>query len=387
MNRPAPAVGLALGYAAYFTVLGVLVPFWPVWLHARGMGGSEIGLLVAAGVWIRVVGGPLAGHVADLLGRRRRPIVVLAWSACLVFTLYPLCGGFWSLMAVSLAFGIATTSVLPLADSLTMLVVAGRGGSYGRVRLWGSLAFLAAAALAGLALERLPPDAVWAIALGLLCGHAAVSMLLPEVRTPPSPGGGMPLRRLLRVRGLVAVVAGASLVQGGHAMYYGFSTLHWQASGIPSGTIGMLWAIGVVAEIALFSWRGLVVRLGAGGLLLLGGLGGAVRWSLTAATTDVGALVVLQTLHALTFGATHLGAVAYVARALPAELSASGQALYSGVGSGLVLGLALAAAGPLYEAMAGRAYLVMAAMSVAGLLVVARGLARGRRLEWPWRRR
>src|SRR5205807_306807 len=78
----------------------------------------------------------------------------------------------------------------------------------------------------------------------------------------------------------LSVVLGASLIQASHAVMYGFATLQWNARGISGPAIGALWAIGVIAEVALFALSGrLVGWFGAIGMIMLGGIGGAVRWT------------------------------------------------------------------------------------------------------------
>ena len=59
-------VRLASFYAAFLAVYGVQLPFWPVWLESKGLGPTDIGLIVATTVGARLVGNPLAAHFADL---------------------------------------------------------------------------------------------------------------------------------------------------------------------------------------------------------------------------------------------------------------------------------------------------------------------------------
>jgi MFS transporter, PPP family, 3-phenylpropionic acid transporter len=89
----------------------------------------------------------------------------------------------------------------------------------------------------------------------------------------------------------------------------------------------------------------------------------------------VALLAVLQCLHGLSFAATHLGSVQLVARAVPDHHSATAQGDFATI-VGVVMTLALAGSGVLYEAYGDRAYLAMAASAVAGGAVVFLGL-------WP----
>jgi PPP family 3-phenylpropionic acid transporter len=163
-------------------------------------------------------------------------------------------------------------------------------------------------------------------------------------------------------------IAIAAALQASHQVYYGFGTLYWRSLGFSEGMIGVLWAEGVVAEILLF-WQGsrLLARLGPLGLMIAGGAAGIVRWSLMGLVPGLLPALALQVLHALTFGATHLGAMNYLSRTVPPGAAASAQALYSGASSGIGGGLVMLGAGALYAEFGGRAYLFMTILSAAGL--------------------
>ena len=181
------------------------------------------------------------------------------------------------------------------------------------------------------------------------------------------------IRRLLSDSRFWLLVVSASALQASHQVYYGFGTLYWRGLGFSDTVIGVLWAEGVVAEVVLF-WYGapIVARLGPLGLLALGGVGGIVRWSLMGLVPGLPAAAALQLLHALTFGASHLGAMYMLARSVPPEAAASAQSLYAALSAGLGSGLVMLAAGTLYAAYGGQAYLFMALLSAGGLAGVWR---------------
>jgi PPP family 3-phenylpropionic acid transporter len=163
----------------------------------------------------------------------------------------------------------------------------------------------------------------------------------------------------------------AALIQGSHAVYYAFSTLHWQAAGLSTGFIGLLWALGVLAEIILFVFgRPVVERLGLRGLALLAAGAGVLRWTVTAFTNEPAVLVVIQLLHGLTFGAMHLAAMRALV-GLPAGLSGRAQTLLASAVSASTGGL-MWASGWLYGAVGGFAFLAMAALCVVAAALAAR---------------
>ena len=157
-----------------------------------------------------------------------------------------------------------------------------------------------------------------------------------------------------------------SATQGAHALYYAFGTLHWQSLGIGPVVIGLLWSIGVVFEIALFAVsRAVVTMLGPTRLILIAAIASIVRWSVIALNPPLAVLFAVQSLHALTFGAAHLGAVHFISEAVPERLSATAQGLYAATAAGLFMGGLLLASGPLYAALGSQAFLVMGGLGVA----------------------
>ncbi len=145
----ATAVRLAAFYGAVFAVVGVQPPFWPVWLEARGLSAGEIGLVIAASFWPRVVTSLVIPHHADRLGERRRPMVLLAAITLIGVALFALADRFWMLMGLSLVTGATFAAILPLGEALALQEAHEHRISYGRVRLWGSITFIVAAIAGG----------------------------------------------------------------------------------------------------------------------------------------------------------------------------------------------------------------------------------------------
>ncbi|MGH6916704.1 MAG: MFS transporter, partial [Geminicoccaceae bacterium] len=285
------AARFSLFYGAVFASVGVHLPYWPVWLEAQGLSATEIGILLAASFWPRIVTNLVLPHQADRLGERRRPMVLLAAATFLGLVLFGLAEGFWAFLALSVITGASWASILPLGEALVLQKTRERGIAYGRVRLWGSITFILAAVGGGLWLERSGPAPVLGMLLGTIALTLVACALLPEApaadgrREPPSLG------RLLRVPGFLAFTAAAGLIQVSHAVYYGFATLHWRAAGHGETLIGWLWAEGVIAEVFFFMVAGSVLRrMRALQLLALAGALAALRWAMTALGTDLALL-------------------------------------------------------------------------------------------------
>ncbi len=371
-NAKGNTIRMAFFYAAVFGLIGIHLPFWPVWLAARGLGPTEIGVIMAASVGIKVIFNPLIAHVADRRGLRRPIMIMLAASGFFVFALFGVTTGFWSILLVSVMFFALWSPIMPLGESLTML--SGRDGSenggeldYGRIRLWGSLSFIATAVGAGHLLSGRSPDIIFWVLLMALVLIVSVTIALPATQAPAATGARFASFEVLRDRQFVVFIAACALIQASHSVYYVFGTLNWKAQGFSESVIGWLWAEGVAAEILLFAFGvRLVGRLGPAGLIFLCGLAGALRWSLTGVSDTLEMLIALQLLHAFTFGATHLGAIYFITRRVPPDLSASAQGLYSAAVMGLALGLSALAAGKLFALFGAGAYQPMALLAAAG---------------------
>ncbi|WP_316977417.1 3-phenylpropionate MFS transporter [Shumkonia mesophila] len=361
------AVRLSLFYVAFFGMIGVYMPFWPVWLVSRGLEPTEIGLLLGIAAGVRLFAAPLIAGVGDRSGRRRRLIAALAIGALAAFALYAWTLGFWPILAVTVLFTVVWSPLMPLGETLVNLAVRRHGLQYGPIRLWGSLGFIVAAVIGGRALVGRPDDIIFWLLLGLVAATAAACGLLPEA--PPDDDGGRrpPLRSVLANPGFLLFLAAAGLIQSSHGVYYGFGTLYWKTLGYSEAAIGALWAEGVIAEVVLFAFSGRITkRFSPSALILIGALAAVARWTVTGLTGALPAVALMQLLHALTFGATHLGAITFIMQRVPPALSATAMSLYGSVLAGLAMGASILLSGPLYAAFGGGAYLAMTGIGVAG---------------------
>jgi PPP family 3-phenylpropionic acid transporter len=375
------AFRLAVFYAALFVALGVQVPFLPLWLAAKGLNPGAIGVVLSLPMIVRMLAIPFATHAADRRDALHTVIVIASAVAILGYGVLGLAEG---VVAITLAYALASaffTPLLPLADAYALRGLGHIGRAYGPVRMWGSAAFIVGTFGAGLLLDVIATrDLIWIMVGSLAISAAAALALSPlTLRDDGSPGKLLPFARdLLRDPVLLAAAAAASLIQASHAVYYGFSALDWTRAGFDGGAIGALWALGVVAEIALFAVSGRL-SIAPTMLIVLGGAGAVIRWGAMAFDPPPVLLPLLQCLHALSFGATHLGAVAVVARRAPAELAASAQG-YFAVALGLVMAAAMGVSGVIYARWGNFAYGAMALAAAAGgiFAIAAHRLARGK---------
>lgn len=374
-SRFGEAHRLAAAYVALFFTAGVYMPYWPVWLAARGLGAQEVGLFLGVGGWARIVV-PWLGAWVDRTGKSARAIAIAGGSVFATFLVFEHVHGFVALAALTLVLGVAYAPLIPLLDGIAISASAAGRLDYGRVRLWGSASFIAASVAGGAVLEGRDPSLV----LRGLQASAAVLFLAtlwvahgsaPAVaRTPAKAGerdavGDTP--------GIVVFLACASCLMAAHGVLYGFATKHWQNVGIEESTIGWFWGVGVIAEVVLFALGTRVVAwIGPRGLLIVAGIGGVVRWAGLGSTSEVPITFLIQLLHATTFGALHLGAMAWVRSHVAPGAIHRATSLYVALPSGAALALSMSAGGWLFERFAGQAYYAMFGLAVIGAVLAWR---------------
>ncbi len=379
MPRISNPIRLAFCSVAVFAFMGLHLPFWPVWLAAHGISPRGIGVLVAMGYFTRLFAVPAFTYLADVLGDRRAPFIWLSLVHLGGLCAFWFVDGFWAVALVTVIETAAWSPLIPLKESLTMGWVAVRGYDYGRIRLWGSVSFIVMSVVGGFLLS---PFGTNAILVGLIL--LTLVMILSGFMLPNDPRkydrrngeqgsrAKVSLRAvaaLLKTPGFILFLLAASAVTASHAVYYAFGTLNWQHLGYSNSFIGALWAVGVLAEIVLFALSARFIRrVSPPVLIMLGASAAVVRWTWVSFDPHWIVLIGLQALHAVTFGAAHLGVMHYIARAVPVELAATAQGLYAAIGGGIVMGLVMLAAGPIYADLGALAYLPMAGLGGIGLV-------------------
>ncbi len=366
---------MALHYVCLFGGTGVSLPFAGLWFRAQGLSGADIGILLAAPMLGRLITGPAVAVWADGFRYRRTALAILAVVAAAAYGATGLVQGLWLWGPLWFLGATAAAAMIPLADAMTMRLARREGFSFAIPRGFGSAAFVAANILMGAVLTGVGVDAVilWIVAASALAAVGATWLLPPE-----TVEDGPPVARMERFRGLgrlvidpafMTAILAVGCIQATHAFYYGFSAIAWKAQGLPESLTGLLWAFSVLVEIGVMWWLEPWRRragIGAWAVLGVGAAAAMVRWTALAFAPPLWALWPLQALHGLTFAATYLAGVEIADRLSPPNGKTSAQTLNSMLASGVLMGLATLAAGPLYDAAGVGGYLAMTALAVLG---------------------
>ncbi len=346
---PLPShLSLSLFYLTSFAVLGVYLPYFNLYLEDLGFSGLQIGVVSALLPLCGVVVPAAGGILADRLGRRRGLVILSTWTALLAFLILLGTRSFAGVALGVTAFAVLRAPAVPLVDTTAMELSERGGPHYGRMRAWGSVAFILAALGCGRVVGLWGDEAVLIAAVVALGLNALAALLLPDDPARPAaaraPGG---IRAFLRQPRVLLFLGACVLSQASHGPYYVFYSIHLERLGYPPLEIGLLWALAVTCEIvAMLKMPAVLKRHGTLATLSIALLLAGGRWVILAAATTRVPLVLAQTLHAATFAAFHVAAVTHAHRLFGEARRASGQALYSSAtfGLGNVLGMLLSGA-------------------------------------------
>ncbi|QXW40814.1 3-phenylpropionate MFS transporter [Klebsiella grimontii] len=369
---------LALSYFTYFFSYGIFLPFWSVWLSGLGLTPETIGMLLGAGLVSRFLGSLLIAPRVSDPSRLISSLRILALLT-LLFAL-----AFWIghqvawLMVIIVGFNLFFSPLVPLTDALANTWQKQITMDYGRVRLWGSIAFVIGSALTG-KLVSLYDYRMILVMLSIGIASMLIGMLLkpsvqPQGESRHQEAAGLSAWLKL-VRQSWRFLACVCLLQGAHAAYYGFSAIYWQEAGYSASAVGYLWSLGVVAEVVIFALSKKVFRrFSARDLLLLSAACGVIRWTLMGWTTALPWLIVAQILHCGTFTVCHLAAMRYIAARQGSEVIRL-QAVYSAVAMGGSIAVMTVFAGFLYQHLHQGVFWVMALVALPALVVRPKAVA------------
>jgi len=367
---------LSLFNAVLFLGSGILLPFLPLWLKHRGLPDTEVTLVVGLMMAVRIVAIPAGTLIADLTRRRRTVIILCAFGATLSYLMLAAMSGFWPILICGMLAAALMAPLVPLSEVLAIEGSAHYGIDYGRIRLWASLSFLAGSLGAGLLLEVIDVSYVILMVAAAQGLGALATLLLPaDEALPAAPPQPVHLAAVLAAAGSVSFLVfllAAGLGQASHGFLYAMGSLYFVDRGFSKFIIGLLWAASVLAEVLMFAFSNRFYRVfGSVRLIMLGTGLAALRWTATGLAPPLAILFMVQTLHAASFGLTHLGAMHFIRERVPGHIRNTVQGLYSVLSSGVLLSGAMWMSGPLYGSLGGAAWLVMAAAAaIASALAV-----------------
>jgi len=359
-------------YFFYFAVLGSLAPYWGLYLKSVGFTALEIGNLVALLMISRIIAPNIWGWLAD---HKEQRMSVVRWAGFLAFVSFTgvfLGTSFAWLALVMMVFSFFWNASLPQIEAATMSHFDGRDSAYGKVRLWGSVGFIATVTGLGYTLEVVPTWWLLPVMSVLLAGIWGFTLLIPEKQIDTGQTQLVPLVSVLLKPQILVFLLACLLMQASHGPYYTFYSIYLEEHGYGRDVIGLLWALGVVCEIGLFLLMHQIKRRISLRVIMLASFGvAALRWILIGKFPDSLQLLILaQVLHAVTFGAYHATSIELVHNFFRGRHQIRGQAIYGSISFGLGGALGSFYSGITWNSLGGNmTYYIAAGCAVLALLI------------------
>lgn len=358
-----------------FMTQGIVNPLLMPLLRSRGLNDEQIGWIQALH-WTAAAAMPFVwGMASDSARDRRMPLLAATLGAAVSFCAFYTCSAFVAFAVTMLVFAAFFRGIVPMGIALTFAWAEPRGVDYSRIRIFGTIGYVASLLLIYLPLRgRTDLSPIFPGYL-LFAGLAAWGLMaLPRLegtgRRKFDPGA---LKLFARRDFLICLIC-TFFAQGAMGTHYVFFSLYLQQDlSVAPAHLSLFWAFGSVLEVLMFLVTGpMVRRFGTKWLLVLGMLGIAVRLAVYAAFPSVPVIFLVQGLHALTFAAVHVSTVTFVNYRAPEKWRSSAQTIWEGVTIGLGTSAGALSGGFIAHAWGYRTlFAVMSAVAAAAMVAFA----------------
>ncbi|MBA6355610.1 MULTISPECIES: MFS transporter [unclassified Colwellia] len=326
-------VRLSSSYFWYFAILGLIIPFLPVFLDAKSFSSIEIGEILAIITATKIIGPTFWAFAADKSGKQLAIIRSGALLALLSFSLLFWLNGYWPVVFCLAIFSLFWTAVLPQLEVLTLNSIRRSAKIYARIRLWGSIGFIFLAVIAGDLIERYSADAFTYLGVIVLAG-----LFLSSMKLTPAKKAKNPVQQIEKIsdkifsRSFIFFFLAGLMLQMSFGPYYGFFALYLRELAYPGFAVGIFITISVLAEILIFIYASIFFRyFRLKTLLAISILLTSLRWFMTGSFADViWVLVLVQCIHALSFGLYHSVSIQFIHQHFNHDQQNRGQAIYIG---------------------------------------------------------
>jgi PPP family 3-phenylpropionic acid transporter len=356
-------------YFLYFGVLGIFLPYFNLYCYHLGFSGFQIGVLSALRSAVLVLFPLIWGALADRLNVRRPIYILCTIISTSIWAFYLFTIEFWPMLMITIFYGIFYAPIISFLEAFTMDVLGKEKKSYGRIRAWGSISFIAMVLILGKIIDLYSIDIILILILAGSLMLALVSLRIPIIKPVKkdrlAPGASYLLRRPVLI-----FLFCAFLMLVSHGAYYGFFSIHLENLGYGSTFIGICWALASTAEIlVMIRSEKLFSRFSLENVLTFSFAVAACRWFILFFAKSPAVILGSQILHALTYGTFHMASILYIDRLTPEKAKTLGQAVNNAITYGLGLMVGFFLNGYLYEKMGS-----FALFSISCVIAIAGGL-------------
>ncbi len=355
MNQTNRKRGLSAFFFTYSSYIGIFSPYLSLWLNSKGFSPAEIGILMSPMQWSRVFGPPFWGVLADSGKDVFSAKKIITFSAFLALFFSTFLFIEWSFPPLFLVFCLISfflSGHIPITESLAMEESKGDLGTYGKIRLWGSIGFIFSVLAGGLFFDSFGIHHIPNTLFTSLFFLVLISYFLPANKIYNYKKELIGFNKKLFTPRVKNFLIASCFMLIAHAPLYTIFSLWLENNGYSRTEIGAIWTLGVLSEILFFYFQSKIFkRLNVKTVWVMCFFVAALRF-LMIMFSNGNLLVILssQLLHALTFGAHHSVSMSLINEWFPSGAQARGQSLYTMMSYGIGGSVGGVAAGWIWEA-------------------------------------
>jgi MFS transporter, PPP family, 3-phenylpropionic acid transporter len=338
-------------YFLYFGVMGVFLPYFNLYCYHLKFTGFEIGVLSAIRSVALILTPLIWGSMADRF-RIRRPIYILcSFISTGIWAFYLFTADFWAMLVITIFYGIFYSPIISFLEAFAMDVLDTEKKSYGKLRAWGSIAFIITVIVLGKIIDLYSIGIILSLIFFGSLAQALISVKIPDIQIKKQTAFFTKAKALIQRRVVIFLFC-AFLMLVSHGTYYGFYSIHLENLGYDKTFIGIAWALASAAEIiVMIKSDSIFQRFSLDHVLFFSFMVAAFRWIALSFATSPVFILFLQVFHAVTYAMFHVSSILYIDASTPVEAKTLGQAANNAVTYGLGLMVGFFLNGYLFETL------------------------------------
>ena len=328
-------------YFTIFILVSLNTVYLPVWLNeVINLNTQQIGLLIGAVGFLKIFSNFLITKNIKTFRAKRFVTALLTFLIFCSFIFIALQKNIDVTLATFLSFFILLifAPLLPIIENINTSFNNSSFKDYGKLRISGSIAFCLGVFLVGFCLDEFGTNSFPKLYIFFSLFFLMSAFLIPNEEERQKVKYKSNIIDLLKNKKFLLVIFGCGLVLASHAMYYSFSAIYWRNLEFSLFQIGLLWFWGVFAEIIFFLLIDKVkIRNIFFQAIIFVGIISSLRWIMTYFFTNFSLLVLIQSLHAFTFGLSHYLVIYYVHMNISENNKLLAISLYHALSSGTMM--------------------------------------------------
>jgi PPP family 3-phenylpropionic acid transporter len=358
-------------YFLYFSVMGMFLPYFNLYCYHLKFSGFQIGALSAIRSVALILFSLVWGTLADRFKIRRPIYISCNFISTAIWIFYFYTTDFWAMLLITIFYGIFYSPIISFLEAFTMDVLGPEKKSYGRLRAWGTVAFISTVIVLGRIIDLYSIEIILVLIFSVSIAQAVISLKIPDIQIKKQASFSINVKVLLTARYIVFLFC-AFLMLVSHGTYYGFYSIHLENLGYGNTFIGISWALASIAEIlVMLKSNRIFNRFSLDNVLVFSFLVAMLRWLGLSFAESPAALLLLQIFHAVTYGTFHVASILYIDSLTPDDTKTLGQAVNNAITYGLGLMVGFFINGYLFEIMGlFKLFLVSSLIALSGGLLL-----------------